>query len=68
MVFPTYVQFCAQIAILYLFLAFSAAKFLADLKKSAQMISSSLSTVFQVTNNLSTSMIDYRFNRRKTKS
>ena len=51
-----------------IFRAFSEANFLADIEELAHMLISSLSTIFQVTNNLLTSMIDENFNIRQTKS
>ena len=68
MVFPTYAQFCTKIVVLLFFKDFSAANFLAELKKLAHKNSSSLSTVFQFTNNWSNSTIDESFNIFRTKS
>ena len=66
-VFPTYIQSCTQI-LLNLFRAFSAAIFFRSAQKSVHMLNTSLSTVFQVTNNRSTSTIDEIFNFCRTKS
>ena len=46
---------------------FLAANFLARLEKSSHMLSSSLYTVLQVMDKISTSMIDKRFNIHQTK-
>ena len=68
LVFPTYVQFCMQIVVLYFFRAFSSANFRADLEKSAHMLRIILPTVFQVIKNLLTLTINKSFNIRLTKS
>ena len=68
LVFPTYVQFCTKLLVLSFLEPFRKPTFLADLKKLSHILSSSLSAVFQVTNNQSISKIDKSFNIRQTKS
>ena len=65
-VFPTYVQFYTQIAVRFL-KDFQHPTFLANLEKSAHMLSRSLYTIFQVTTNQSNSTIDKSFNKFQTK-
>ena len=60
--FFTYILFFTQIVALYLLQPFQQRTFLAQLKKSARILSSSLSTVLQVPNNQLTSMLDESFN------
>ena len=60
LMFPTYVLFCTQIVVIF-FKPFHRLNVLAHLKKSSQILSNSLSTVFQVTNNQSTSTSDRSF-------
>ena len=61
LIFPTYIQFCTHILVLYFLEPFQKPTFLADLKNSAHMLISSLSTVFQVNTNKLTSKIDEGF-------
>ena len=61
LVFPTYIQFCTQIVVIFLE-PFQQPNFLADLEESAHILSSVLPTVFQVINNIPTSNIDKSFN------
>ena len=61
-----YIQFLHKLEY-FIFLAFSEANFLSELEKSAHIFSSGLSTVLQITNNLSTSTINERFNIFRTK-
>ena len=65
LVFSTYVQFSTKIVVI--FLPFHQITFFPQLKKSAHMLRSRLSTVFQVVNNRSTSTIDETFNLLRTK-
>ena len=68
LVFPTYVQLCTQFIVICLE-PFQKPTYLVHLKNSAQMLSSSMFTVFQVTNNWSPSMMDKSFKlHQKTKS
>ena len=66
LVFPTYIKFCTQIVVLFLE-PFQKPTFLSRLEKLAHIISSSLSTVFQVINNISTSTIEESFNIHQKK-
>ena len=68
LVFPTYVPFCTHLVVPYCFKPFQKPTFFALLEKSDHMISSSLSTVLQVTNNQLISTIYESFNLRQTKS
>ena len=66
LVFPTYVQLCTQFIVICLE-PFQKPTYLVHLKNSAQMLSSSMFTVFQVTNNWSPSMMDKSFKLHQKK-
>ena len=59
MVFPTYVQFCTQIVVLYLLEPFKKLTFFAHLEKMSHILRINLSIVLQANNNRSTSMIKF---------
>ena len=63
--FPTYVLFCRKIVVPF-FKPFHRPNVLTHLEKSSHILNNSLSTVFQVTNNQSTSTIDRSFNLYQT--
>ena len=68
LVFLIYVQFCTIIAVPHFLEPFHQTFVLARLENSFRMLSSTLSTVFQVTKNQSTSTVHEIFNRYQTKS